>query len=65
MMTALLGNERADSDGVVDRHQRLVAGAELPVVLLAQVVRTQVGAGIDQVTESRRRCRRCPRPSAV
>ena len=34
----VVGHERADADGVVDRHQRLDAGAERAVVLLAEVV---------------------------
>jgi hypothetical protein len=33
----VVGDERADADGVVDRHQRLDARAELPVVLFAEI----------------------------
>ena len=49
MCTALLGRNVPDADCVVDRHQGLDAGAEGTVVLLAQVVGSQVRALIDQV----------------
>ena len=42
-------HERADANGVVDRHERLDACAERAVVLLAEIVRPQIGTHIDQV----------------
>ena len=53
MMTALFGTNVPTPIGVVDRHQRLDARAERAVVLLAEVVRAEIRALVDQVLDDR------------
>ena len=58
-------HEGSHADRIVERHQRLDAGSEGAVVLLAQVMRRQIRALVDQVLDDRGRRPGSPRPSAA